>query len=104
MSLNLQVSWADVVATLDTLLLTRQISLIDDAGLLEDFRVRFRRWGSTAGPDPAIVAQNETIVTDLQALGGAELVVQEVGSVAREGAGRAPTPCATRTWPRSSAG
>jgi len=59
----------NVVATLDTLLLTRQISLIDDAGLLEDFRVRFRRGGSTAGPDPAIVAQNETIVTDLQALG-----------------------------------
>lgn len=104
---NLQVSWLNVVATLDTLLLTRQISLIDERqGLLEDFRVQLQALGQhSLGADPAIVAQNETIVTDLQALGDElSLVVQEIGSVAREGAGRAPRPCATRTWPRSSAG
>lgn len=85
---NLQVSWLNVVATLDTLLLTRQISLIDERqGLLEDFRVQLQALGQhSLGADPAIVAQNETIVTDLQALGDElSLVVQEIGSVAREG-------------------
>lgn len=85
---NLQVAWLNVVATLDTLLLTRQTSLIDERqGQLTDFQQQLAALAQQdLGADPDIIAQNAAIVGNLQSLGDElTLVVQEIHSVAREG-------------------
>ena len=76
---NLQVAWLNVVATLDTLLLTRQTSLIDERqGQLTDFQQQLAALAQQdLGADPDIIAQNAAIVGNLQSLGDElTLVVQ----------------------------
>lgn len=86
---NLQVSWLNVVTTLDTLLLTRQTSLIEEQrqGQLADFQSQLAALGEQElGTDPATVERNAAIVSELQELGD-ELtqVVQEIHAVALDG-------------------
>lgn len=85
---NLQVAWLNIVATLDTLLLTRQTSLIEERqGQLTDFQQQLSALAQQElGADPDIIAQNAVIVSNLQSLGDElTLAVQEIQSVAREG-------------------
>lgn len=85
---NLQVAWLNVVGTLDTLLLTRQIGLIDERrGQLTDFYAQLQDLQrQTLGTDPAMIERNAAIVADLQTLGEElTLVTREIESVALEG-------------------
>ncbi len=85
---NLQVAWLNVVGTLDTLLLTRQIGLIDERrGQLTDFYAQLQDLQrQTLGSDPAMIERNAAIVADLQTLGEElTLVTREIESVALEG-------------------
>lgn len=85
---NLQIAWLNVVATLDTLLLTRQTSLIEEReGQLSDFQQQLAALAQQdLGANPDVVAQNAAIVGTLQSLGDElTLVVHEIYAVAREG-------------------
>ncbi len=85
---NLQVAWLNVVGTLDTLLLTRQIGLIDERReQLTDFYAQLQDLQrQTLGTDPSVIERNAAIVADLQTLGEElTLVTREIESVALEG-------------------
>ena len=85
---NLQVAWLNVVATLDTLLLTRQTSLIEERqGQLDDFQQQLDALaGQELGSTQRYVQRNAEVLSSLQALGD-DLgeVVQEIHAVALEG-------------------
>ena len=86
---DLQISWLAVVATVDNMLLTRQTGLIEQrlTGELETFSQHLATLQTAApGTSGGLMAQNQPILTDLQAL-GAELtgIVKELTSVSQEG-------------------
>jgi len=85
---NLQIAWLNIVSTLDTLLLTRQTSLIDErSAQLAAFHAQLQALAEQPlGADPEIAAQNAEIVSSLRVLGeDLSVVVQEIAAVARDG-------------------